>query len=106
MTFGTASRGTFGETKSDQIKFLGSEYFHAAHNKLSANGTLAHLLATGGASHQVSAVEQHAVDRRRHAHLAQVLVAQFIHICKNINKKMCEFYLIDMYELEIKNAFI
>lgn len=52
----------------------GSEDVHSAHHVLSTDGTLAHALATLPTRNHVATFEQHTVDGRVHADLAQVLL--------------------------------
>lgn len=59
----------------------GSEEAHGSDDVLATDGALRELLGAGGAGGDVSALQQHALQRRRHADLAALLDRQVVQLC-------------------------
>lgn len=69
---------------------LGAEEAHGAHHVLATDRALGQLLGAGRAGGDVPALQQHALQRRRHADLAALFQGQVVHLC-NGNAHKCLF---------------
>lgn len=59
----------------------GAEEPDGSDDVLPADGTLGQLLGAGGAGRDVATLQQHALQRRRHADLAALLGRQVVYVC-------------------------
>lgn len=59
----------------------GAEEPHGAHHVLAADGALGQLLGARGAGGDVPALQQHALQRRRHADLAALFEGKVVDLC-------------------------
>lgn len=67
----------------------GAEEAHGAHHVLAADGALGQLLGAGGAGGDVPALQEHALQGRRHADLAALFERKVVHLC-NVTQRLLE----------------
>lgn len=95
VTYGTNEwDGLCGARRPGRVggRGLGAEEAHGAHHVLAADGALGQLLGAGRAGGDVPALQQHALQRRRHADLAALFEGKVVHFCNGTQTAYVDKY--------------